>query len=140
MSLETIFTSNQLDALIKAPLDVAVLAAESDFELEDIELQELEIQLSSYEGNELVKELFSKAKVLLDNQYSYTLSASRENVSKLNQVLSSPIKYDECIPEFKRALLRIAMAVVVVNEEITGTEKTQVEEIANYLDWSVTDI
>jgi hypothetical protein len=32
------------------------------------------------------------------------------------------------------------MAIVVVNEEITGTEKTQVEEIANYLDWSVTDI
>ena len=140
MSLESIFSSDQLDALIKAPLDVAVLAAESDFELEDIELQELEIQLDSYEGNELVKELFSKAKVLLDNEFSYSLSVSRENVSKLNQVLSSPIKYDECIPEFKRALLRIAMAVVVVNEEITGTEKTQVEEIANYLDWSVTDI
>ena len=140
MSLESIFSSDQLDALIKAPLDVAVLAAESDFELEDIELQELEIQLSSYEGNELVKELFSKAKVLLDNQYSYSLSASRENVSKLNQVLSSPIKYDECIPEFKRALLRLAMAVVVVNEEMTGTEKSQIEEIANYLDWSVTDL
>ena len=43
-------------------------------------------------------------------------------------------------PEFKKALLRLAMAIVVVNEEITGTEKTQVEEIANYLDWSVTDI
>ena len=37
MSLESIFTSDQLDALIQAPLDVAVLAAEADFELEDIE-------------------------------------------------------------------------------------------------------
>ena len=36
MSLESIFTSDQLDAIIKAPLDVAVLAAEADFELEDI--------------------------------------------------------------------------------------------------------
>ena len=43
-------------------------------------------------------------------------------------------------PEFKRALLRMAMAIVVINDEITGSEKTQVEEIANYLDWSVTDI
>ena len=40
MSLESIFTSDQLDALIQAPLDVAVLAAEADFELEDIELQD----------------------------------------------------------------------------------------------------
>ena len=140
MSLESIFNSNQLDALIKAPLDVAVLAAEADFELEDIELQELEIQLDSYDGNKYVKELFNEAKSLLDKEFTYSLSNSRENVSKLNQVLSSPKKYDECIPEFKRALLRMAMAIVVINDEITGSEKTQVEEIANYLDWSVTDI
>ena len=35
MSLESIFTPEQIDALSKAPLDVAVLAAEADFELED---------------------------------------------------------------------------------------------------------
>ena len=140
MSLESIFTSDQLDALIKAPLDVAVLAAEADFELEDIELQELETQLTTYEGNEHVKELFSSAKSLLDKEFSYSLSTSRDNLSNLNEILSSPIKYDECIPEFKRALLRMAMAIVVINDEITGSEKTQVEEIANYLDWSVTDI
>ena len=140
MSLESIFTSDQLDALIKAPLDVAVLAAEADFELEDIELQELETQLTTYEGNEYVKELFLSAKSLLDKEYSYSLSTSRDNLSNLNEILSSPIKYDECIPEFKRALLRMAMAIVVINDEITGSEKTQVEEIANYLDWSVTDI
>ena len=140
MSLESIFTSDQLDALIKAPLDVAVLAAEADFELEDIELQELETQLTTYEGNEHVKELFSSAKSLLDKEFSYSLSTSRDNLSDLNEILSSPIKYDECIPEFKRALLRMAMAIVVINDEITGSEKTQVEEIANYLDWSVTDI
>ena len=140
MSLESIFTSDQLDALIKAPLDVAVLAAEADFELEDIELQELEIQLTTYEGNEYVKELFLSAKSLLDKEFSYSLSTSRDNLSDLNEILSSPIKYDECIPEFKRALLRMAMAIVVINDEITGSEKTQVEEIANYLDWSVTDI
>ena len=140
MSLESIFTSDQLDALIKAPLDVAVLAAEADFELEDIELQELETQLTTYEGNEYVKELFSSAKSLLDKEFSYSLSTSRDNLSNLNEILSSPIKYDECIPEFKRALLRMAMAIVVINDEITGSEKTQVEEIANYLDWSVTDI
>jgi hypothetical protein len=140
MSLESIFTSDQLDALIKAPLDVAVLAAEADFELEDIELQELETQLTTYEGNEYVKELFLSAKSLLDKEFSYSLSTSRDSLSNLNEILSSPIKYDECIPEFKRALLRMAMAIVVINDEITGSEKTQVEEIANYLDWSVTDI
>ena len=140
MSLESIFTSDQLDALIKAPLDVAVLAAEADFELEDIELQELETQLTTYEGNEYVKELFLSAKSLLDKEFSYSLSTSRDSLSSLNEILSSPIKYDECIPEFKRALLRMAMAIVVINDEITGSEKTQLEEIANYLDWSVTDI
>ena len=140
MSLESIFTSDQLDALIQAPLDVAVLAAEADFELEDIELQELETQLTTYEGNEYVKELFLSAKSLLDKEFSYSLSTSRDSLSNLNEILSSPIKYDECIPEFKRALLRMAMAIVVINDEITGSEKTQVEEIANYLDWSVTDI
>ena len=140
MSLESIFTSDQLDALIKAPLDVAVLAAEADFELEDIELQELETQLTTYEGNEYVKELFLSAKSLLDKEFSYSLSTSRDSLSNLNEILSSPIKYDECIPEFKRALVRMAMAIVVINDEITGSEKTQVEEIANYLDWSVTDI
>jgi len=140
MSLESIFTSDQLDAIIKAPLDVAVLAAEADFELEDIELNELETQLTTYDGNEYVKELFLSAKTLLDKEFSYSLSTSRDNLSNLNEILSSPIKYDECIPEFKRALLRMAMAIVVINDEITGSEKTQVEEIANYLDWSVTDI
>ena len=140
MSLESIFTSDQLDAIIKAPLDVAVLAAEADFELEDIELNELETQLTTYDGNEYVKELFLRAKALLDEKFSYSLSTSRDNLSNLNEILSSPIKYDECIPEFKRALLRMAMAIVVINDEITGSEKTQVEEIANYLDWSVTDI
>lgn len=140
MSLESIFTSDQLDAIIKAPLDVAVLAAEADFELEDIELNELETQLTTYDGNEYVKELFLSAKTLLDKEFSYSLSTSRDSLSNLNEILSSPIKYDECIPEFKRALLRMAMAIVVINDEITGSEKTQVEEIANYLDWSVTDI
>jgi hypothetical protein len=140
VSLESIFTSDQLDAIIKAPLDVAVLAAEADFELEDIELNELETQLTTYDGNEYVKELFLSAKTLLDKEFSYSLSTSRDNLSNLNEILSSPIKYDECIPEFKRALIRMAMAIVVINDEITGSEKTQVEEIANYLDWSVTDI
>lgn len=140
MSLESIFTSDQLDALIKAPLDVAVLAAEADFELEDIELNELETQLTTYDGNEYVKELFLSAKKLLDKEFSYSLSTSRDNLSNLNEILSSPIKYDECIPEFKRALLRMAMAIIVINDEVTGSEKTQIEEIANYLDWSVTDI
>ena len=140
MSLESIFTPEQIDALSKAPLDVAVLAAEADFELEEIELQELETQLTTYEGNDYVKELFLSAKSLLDKEFSYSLSTSRDNLSNLNEILSSPIKYDECIPEFKRALLRMAMAIVVINDEITGSEKTQVEEIANYLDWSVTDI
>ena len=140
MSLESIFTSVQLDALIHAPLDVAVLAAEADFELEDIELQELETQLTTYDGNDYVKELFLSAKSLLDEEFSYSLSMSRDNLSNLNEILSSPIKYDECIPEFKRALLRMAMAIIVINDEITGSEKSQVEEIANYLDWSVTDI
>ena len=140
MSLESIFTPEQIDALSKAPLDVAVLAAEADFELEDIELEELETQLTTYDGNDYVKELFLIAKSLLDEEFSYSLSMSRDNLSNLNEILSSPIKYDECIPEFKRALLRMAMAIVVINDEITGSEKTQVEEIANYLDWSVTDI
>ena len=140
MSLESIFTPEQIDALSKAPLDVAVLAAEADFELEDVELEELETQLTTYDGNDYVKELFLIAKSLLDEEFSYSLSMSWDNLSNLNQILSSPIKYDECIPEFKRALLRMAMAIVVINDEITGSEKTQVEEIANYLDWSVTDI
>jgi len=140
MSLESIFTPEQIDALSKAPLDVAVLAAEADFELEDVELEELETQLTTYDGNDYVKELFLIAKSLLDEEFSYSLSTSRDNLSNLNQILSSPIKYDECIPEFKRALLRMAMAIVVINDEITGSEKTQVKEIANYLDWSVTDI
>tara|TARA_Y100000591_G_scaffold209580_1_gene181642 strand:- start:514 stop:936 length:423 start_codon:yes stop_codon:yes gene_type:complete len=140
MSLESIFTPEQIDALSKAPLDVAVLAAEADFELEEIELQELETQLTTYDGNEYVKELFLNAKSLLDKEFSYSLSTSRDNLSNLNEILSSPIKYDECIPELKRSLLRMAMAIVVINDEITGSEKTQVEEIANYLDWSVTDI
>ena len=140
MSLESIFTPEQIDALSKAPLDVAVLAAEADFELEDIELEELETQLTTYDRNDYVKELFLIAKSLLDEEFSYSLSMSRDNLSNLNQILSSPIKYDECIPEFKRALLRMAMAIVVINDEITGSEKTQVEEIANYLDWSVTEI
>ncbi len=140
MSLESIFTPEQIDVLSKAPLDVAVLAAEADFELEDIELRELETQLTTYEGNEYVKKLFLSAKEHLDKEFSYSLSTSRDNLSNLNEILSSPIKYDECIPEFKRALLRMAMAIVVINDEITGSEKTQVEEIANYLDWSVTDI
>ena len=140
MSLESIFTPKQIDALSKAPLDVAVLAAEADFELEDIELEELETQLTTYDGNDYVKELFLIAKSHLDEEFSYSLFASRDNLSNLNEILSSPIKYDECIPEFKRALLRMAMAIVVINDEITGSEKTQVEEIANYLDWSVTDI
>ena len=78
MSLESIFTPDQLDALIQAPLDVAVLAAEADFELEDIELQELETQLTTYEGNEYVKELFLSAKLLLDKEFSYSLSTSRD--------------------------------------------------------------
>ena len=69
MSLESIFTPEQIDALSKAPLDVAVLAAEADFELEDIELKELETQLTSYDGNEYVRELFLKAKILLDNEF-----------------------------------------------------------------------
>lgn len=140
MSLESIFTPEQIDALSKAPLDVAVLAAEADFELEDIELAELETQLTTYDGNDYVKELFLIAKSLLDEEFSYSLSMSRDNLSNLNEILSSPIKYDECIPEFKRALLRMAMALIVINDEITGSEKSQVEEIANYLDWSVTDI
>ena len=140
MSLESIFTPEQIDSLSKAPLDVAVLAAEADFELEDIELEELETQLTTYDGNGYVKELFLIAKSVLDKEFSYSLSLSRDNLSNLNEILSSPIKYDECIPEFKRALLRMAMAIVVINDEITGSEKTQVEEIANYLDWSVTDI
>ena len=84
--------------------------------------------------------MFLSAKSLLDKEFSYSLSTSRDNLSNLNEILSSPIKYDECIPEFKRALLRMAMAIVVINDEITGSEKTQLEEIANYLDWSVTDI
>ena len=138
--LENFFTPEQIDTLIKAPLDVAALAAEADFELEQIELDELSLQLSTYEGNNNVKKVFLAASHLLDGDYEYSLNVSRQNLSSLNAILSSPIKYDEFIPEFKKALLRLAMAIVVVNEEITGTEKSQVEEIANYLDWSVTDI
>ena len=140
MSLQDVFTDEQIITLQQAPLDVAVLAAEADMELEEVELEELIIQLTTYDNNPLVKELFLSAKELLDNGFEYSLHDSRSNLSIINNTLSASKKYDECIPEFKKALLRLAMAIVVVNEEITGTEKTQVEEIANYLDWSVTDI
>ena len=140
MSLQDVFTDEQIITLQQAPLDVAVLAAEADMELEEVELEELSIQLTTYDNNPLVKELFLSAKELLDSGFEYSLHESRSNLSNINATLSSSKKYDECIPEFKKALLRLAMAIVVVNEEITGTEKTQVEEIANYLDWSVTDI
>ena len=140
MSLQDVFTDEQIITLQQAPLDVAVLAAEADMELEEVELEELSIQLTTYDNNPLVKELFLSAKELLDSGFEYSLHDSRSNLSIINNTLSASKKYDECIPEFKKALLRLAMAIVVVNEEITGTEKTQVEEIANYLDWSVTDI
>ena len=140
MTLLELFTEEQITQLQRAPLDVAVLAAEADMELEDVELDELSTQLSTYEGNALVKELFTAAKAILDEKFEYSIHTSRTNLSNLNEILSSASKYDECVPEFKRSLLRLAMAIVVVNDEITGTEKTQVEEIANYLDWSVTDI
>ena len=140
MSLKDIFTDEQIVTLQQAPLDVAALAAEADMELEEVELEELSIQLNTYDHNPLVKELFISAKKLLDSGFEYSLHDSRSNLSNINATLSSSKKYDECIPEFKKALLRLAMAIVVVNDEITGTEKTQVEEIANYLDWSVTDI
>ncbi len=140
MSLQEIFTDEQIITLQQAPLDIAALASEADMELEEVELEELSIQLTSYDNNPLVKELFLSAKELLDSGFEYSLHDSRSNLSIINDTLSASKKYDECIPEFKKALLRLAMAIVVVNEEITGTEKTQVEEIANYLDWSVTDI
>lgn len=140
MSLQDVFTDEQIITLQQAPLDIAVLAAEADMELEEVELEELIIQLTTYDNNPLVKELFLSAKELLDSGFEYSLHDSRSNLSIINNTLSASKKYDECIPEFKKALLRLAMAIVVVNEEITGTEKTQVEEIANYLDWSVTDI
>ena len=140
MSLQDVFTDEQIITLQQAPLDVAVLAAEADMELEEVELEELSIQLTTYDNNPLVKELFLSAKELLDSGFEYSLHDSRSNLSIINDTLSASKKYDECIPEFKKALLRLAMAIVVVNDEITGTEKTQVEEIANYLDWSVTDI
>ena len=140
MSLQDIFTDEQIITLQQAPLDIAVLAAEADMELEEVELEELIIQLTTYNNNPLVKELFLSAKELLDSGFEYSLHDSRSNLSNINTILSSPKKYDECIPEFKKALLRLAMAIVVINDEITGTEKTQIEEIANYLDWSVTDI
>ena len=140
MSLQDVFTDEQIIILQQAPLDIAVLAAEADMELEEVELEELSIQLTTYDNNSLVKELFLSAKELLDSGFEYSLHDSRSNLSIINDTLSASKKYDECIPEFKKALLRLAMAIVVVNEEITGTEKTQVEEIANYLDWSVTDI
>jgi CRISPR/Cas system-associated endonuclease Cas1 len=140
MTLLELFTEEQITQLQRAPLDVAVLAAEADMELEDVELDELSTQLSTYEGNALVKDLFTVAKSILDDEFKYSIHTSRTNLSNLNEILSSAAKYDVFVPEFKKALLRLAMAIVVVNEEITGTEKTQVEEIANYLDWSVTDI
>lgn len=56
--LENYFSPEQIDTLIKAPLDVAALAAEADFELEQIELDELSLQLSTYEGNDKVKKYF----------------------------------------------------------------------------------
>ena len=140
MSLQDVFTDEQIITLQQAPLDIAVLAAEADMELEEVELEELIIQLTTYNNNPLVKELFLSAKELLDSGFEYSLHDSRSNLSNINNILSSPKKYDECIPEFKKALLRLAMAIVVINDEITGTEKTQIEEIANYLDWSVTDI
>ena len=61
--LEDFFTSEQITSLIKAPLDVAALAAEADFELEQIELDELSQQLSTYEGNKNVKKVFEKFQV-----------------------------------------------------------------------------
>lgn len=140
MTLLELFSEEQITQLQLAPLDVAVLAAEADMELEDVELDELSTQLSTYEGNALVKDLFTVAKSILDDEFKYSIHTSRTNLSNLNEILSSAAKYDVFVPEFKKALLRLAMAIVVVNEEITGTEKTQVEEIANYLDWSVTDI
>lgn len=140
MSLQEIFTDEQIITLQQAPLDIAALASEADMELEEVELEELSIQLTTYDNNPLVKELFLSAKELLDSGFEYSLHDSRSNLSIINDTLSASKKYDECIPEFKKALLRLAMAIVVVNDEITGTEKTQVEEIANYLDWSVTDI
>ena len=140
MSLQDIFTDEQIVTLQRAPLDVAALAAEADMELEEVELEELSIQLNTYGHNPLVKELFISAKDILDSGFEYSIHDSRSNLSNINTILSSPKKYDECIPEFKKALLRLAMAIVVINDEITGTEKTQIEEIANYLDWSVTDI
>ena len=140
MSLQDVFTDEQIITLQQAPLDIAVLAAEADMELEEVELEELIIQLTTYNNNPLVKELFLSAKELLDSGFEYSLHDSRSNLSIINNTLSASKKYDECIPEFKKALLRLAMAIVVINDEITGTEKTQIEEIANYLDWSVTDI
>ena len=68
MSLQELFTEEQITQLQVAPLDVAVLAAEADMELEDVELDELSTQLSTYEGNALVKELFTAAKSILDDK------------------------------------------------------------------------
>tara|TARA_X000001036_G_scaffold421595_1_gene443623 strand:+ start:353 stop:499 length:147 start_codon:yes stop_codon:yes gene_type:complete len=45
MSLQELFTEEQITQLQRAPLDVAVLAAEADMELEDVELDELSTQL-----------------------------------------------------------------------------------------------
>ena len=64
MSLESIFTSDQLDALIQAPLDVAVLAAEADFELEDIELQELENEI--FKDFIITKKKINKSKTIMN--------------------------------------------------------------------------
>ena len=49
MSLQDIFTDEQIVILQRAPLDVAALAAEADMELEEVELEELSIQLNTYD-------------------------------------------------------------------------------------------
>ena len=85
MSLQDIFTDEQIITLQQAPLDVAVLAAEADMELEEVELEELSIQLTTYDNNPLVKELFLSAKELLDSGFEYSLYDSRSNLSNINK-------------------------------------------------------
>ena len=90
MSLQDIFTDEQIVTLQRAPLDVAALAAEADMELEEVELEELSIQLNTYDHNPLVKELFISAKELLDSGFEYSIHDSRSNLSNINNILSSP--------------------------------------------------
>ena len=59
-------------------------------------------------------------------------------LSIINNTLSASKKYDECIPEFKKALLRLAMAIVVVNEEITNEDEVLIED-ASYNPFKVSD-